>query len=33
MFYTTQYTFGGGSVGLIALSTANAKASLEFVPA
>ncbi len=33
MFYTTQYTFGGGSVGLAALSTAHAKASLEFVPA
>jgi formate transporter len=33
MFYTTQYMFGGGSVGLVALSTANAKASLEFVPA
>jgi formate/nitrite transporter FocA (FNT family) len=25
MFYTTQYTFGGGSVGLTALSTANAE--------
>ena len=33
MFVTTQYTFGGGSVGLVALSTANAKASLAFVPA
>ncbi len=33
MFYTTQYTFGGGAVGLAALSTANAKASLAFVPA
>jgi formate transporter len=33
MFYTTQYTFGGGSVGVAALSTANAKASLAFVPA
>jgi len=33
MFYTTQYTFGGGAVGLAALSTAHAKASLEFVPA
>lgn len=33
MFYTTQYTFGGGSVGLAALSTANGKASLAFVPA
>ena len=33
MFYTTQYTFGGGSVGLVALDTANAKTSLEFVPA
>ena len=33
MFYTTQYTFGHGAVGLAALSTAHAKASLEFVPA
>jgi len=33
MFLTTQYTFGGGSVGLAALSTANAKAGLGFVPA
>jgi formate transporter len=33
MFYTTQYTFGDGSVGLAALKTANAKASLAFVPA
>ena len=33
MFLTTQYTFGGGSVGLVALTTANAKASLAFVPA
>jgi len=33
MFYTTQYTFGGGAVGLAALSTAHAKASLAFVPA
>ena len=33
MFYTTQYTFGGGSVGLAALSAANSKASLAFVPA
>ena len=33
MYYSTQYTFGGGSVGLMALSTANAKASLAFVPA
>jgi formate/nitrite transporter len=33
MFYTTQYTFGGGSVGLSALSTANGKASLAFIPA
>jgi len=33
MFQTTQYTFGGGSVGLAALITANAKASLAFVPA
>ena len=33
MFYTTQYTFGGGAVGLSALTTANAKTSLEFIPA
>ena len=33
MFYTTQYTFGAGSVGLVALTTANAKTSLAFVPA
>jgi formate transporter len=33
MFYTTQYTFGGGSVGLAALSAANSKAALAFVPA
>jgi formate transporter len=32
-FCTTQYTFGGGSVGLVALNTAEAKASLAFVPA
>jgi formate/nitrite transporter FocA (FNT family) len=32
-FYTTQYTFGGGSVGLVALTTANAKSSLAFIPA
>ena len=30
---TTQYTFGGGSVGLVALTTANSKAALAFVPA
>jgi len=33
MFYTTQYKFGGGSIGLAALYTANSKASLEFIPA
>jgi formate transporter len=33
MFYTTQYTFGGGSVGLVALTTASAKTSLAVVPA
>jgi formate transporter len=33
MFYTTQYCFGAGSVGLTALATANAKTSLAFVPA
>jgi formate transporter len=33
MFYSTQYTFGGGSVGLVALTTAHAKTSLAFMPA
>jgi formate transporter len=33
MFYSTQYTFDSGSVGLVALTTANTKASLAFVPA
>ena len=33
VFYSTQYTFGGGSVGLVALTTANSKAALAFVPA
>jgi len=33
MFYTTQYTFGSGAVGLLALSTAHSKASHAFVPA
>ena len=33
MFFTTQYTFGGGAIGLAALSTANSKAALAFVPA
>jgi formate transporter len=33
MYVTTQYTFGGGSVGLMALSMAHSKASLAFVPA
>jgi formate/nitrite transporter len=33
MFLTTQYTFGNGAVGLVALSTAHAKAGLDFVPA
>jgi formate transporter len=33
MFLTTQYTFGGGAVGLTALSTAQAKTSLGVVPA
>jgi formate/nitrite transporter len=33
MFHTTQYTFGGGSIGLMALYTADAKTSLAFVPA
>ena len=33
MYLTTQYTFGGGAVGLVALNTATAKASLPFLPA
>jgi len=33
VFYSTQYTFGGGAVGLAALSTAGAKTSLAFIPA
>jgi formate transporter len=33
MFYTTQYTFGSGAVGLAALTMANSKVSLDFVPA
>jgi formate transporter len=33
LFLSTQYTFGGGSVGLVALNTAHAKTSLAFFPA
>jgi formate/nitrite transporter len=33
MFFTTWYSFGGGAMGLAALSSANAKSSLAFVPA
>jgi formate/nitrite transporter len=33
MWLTTQYTFGGGAIGLAALNSASAKASLAFVPA
>jgi formate transporter len=33
MFFSTQYTFGRGAVGMSALMTASAKTSLEFVPA
>jgi formate transporter len=33
MFYTTQYTFGGGAVGLSALYAAHSKTTLGFVPA
>jgi formate transporter len=33
VFYSTQYTFGGGAVGLVALTTANSKAALAFAPA
>lgn len=33
LFFTTQYTFGNGAVGLVALNTAHAKTSLAFVAA
>ena len=33
VFFSTQYTFGNGSVGLAALNTAHAKTSLAFFPA
>ena len=33
MFLTAQYSFGSGSVGLVALTTANAKVSLTFISA
>lgn len=33
VFLSSQYTFGRGAIGLAALSTANAKAGLEFIPA
>ena len=33
MYFTAQYTFGSGVVGLSALVTAHAKTSLAFVPA
>jgi formate transporter len=33
MFFTTQYTFGHGAIGLTALSTAGGKTSLAFIPA
>lgn len=33
MFLSTQYTFGSGAIGSAALSIANGKTSLEFVPA
>jgi formate transporter FocA len=33
MFVSRQYTFGGGAIGLNALTTANSKCSLEFVQA
>jgi formate transporter len=33
MFCTTQYSFGGGAVGLVALGTADAKAALTPIPA
>ncbi|OQA17753.1 MAG: putative formate transporter 1 [Chloroflexi bacterium ADurb.Bin360] len=33
VFFSKQYTFGGGAVGLTALNIANSKSALEFVPA
>jgi len=33
MYFTQQWTFGGGAVGLMALNIANAKSGLDFVPA
>jgi formate transporter len=33
VFLTTQYTFGNGAIGLVALNTAHTKTALEFVPA
>jgi formate transporter FocA len=33
VFWSGQYTFGGGSVGATALATAQAKAELDFLPA
>jgi formate transporter len=33
VFFSTQYTFGNGSVGLVALNIAHAKTSLAFFPA
>lgn len=33
VFMSSQYTFGKGAIGVVALSTANAKAGLDFVPA
>jgi formate transporter FocA len=33
LFFSGQYTFGGGAVGLTALNIANAKTSLDFVEA
>lgn len=33
LFVSTQYTFGNGAVGLVALNTAQAKSALPFLPA
>jgi formate transporter len=33
MFFSEQYIFGNGAIGLNALNTANAKSGLDFVPA
>jgi formate transporter len=33
MFFSKQWSFGGGAVGLTALNIANSKSALDFIPA